>query len=238
MTVVATFSGASVSLIDPKPETIRLDDIAAHLAAIPRWLGAARLGAGAGGELPRIVGGHAVNLEARAGCATISVAQHCLLVNALLRTAYPRNSALALWGLLHDAHEAYCGDITTPTKAALRWLGAGAAVDDMQRKLDYAIAAHFGLPAEAIDDSRHRLHWADHIALRLEADAAMLEPLDKDWRLPDVAPPLGFDAGPWLEPMPADVASQRYARAVRLELSRYHGLHGDWRRLDEIRAAP
>lgn len=78
----------------------------------------------------------------------ITIAQHCVVGSYLL--AEP---VLALAFLLHDAHEAYLGDLTQPVKAALREI-AGAftsfneppdVVDVLASRLDDAIAAHFGM---------------------------------------------------------------------------------------------
>lgn len=84
-----------------------------------------------------------------------SVAQHSWLVAQRV----PRSKAL--WGLLHDATEAYMGgDIVSPIKkgiADLRELEAGIADD---------ICVRFGLPAGALDD--HDVKQADHLVLAWE----------------------------------------------------------------------
>lgn len=54
----------------------------------------------------------------------ISVARHCIEVSRLV----PEDLALA--ALLHDAHEAYVGDITRPMKAFIEWKGVN--VDEFE----------------------------------------------------------------------------------------------------------
>lgn len=63
-----------------------------------------------------------------------SVAEHSVVVSHLVP------SKLALVGLLHDASEAYCGDVASPLK---RLIPDYRKIEDRVQK---AIAAHFDLP--------------------------------------------------------------------------------------------
>lgn len=66
-----------------------------------------------------------------------SVAQHSVLVSLCIE-----EEDLRLPALLHDAHEAYLGDVSRPLKA----LAALTAWDRIARRVDSAIARKFGLP--------------------------------------------------------------------------------------------
>lgn len=90
---------------------------------------------------------HALSLICRFGGHTkvhYSVAQHSLLVARILEEqGAPVEAQLA--GLLHDAHEAYIGDIPTPIKSALgaTWRDLEADVATAVRQaLDVTIAFH------------------------------------------------------------------------------------------------
>lgn len=63
-----------------------------------------------------------------------SVAQHSVLVAAVCPPEH------AMWGLLHDAAEAYTGDIVRPVRAQL------GGVDELEQRLLRAVALHFALP--------------------------------------------------------------------------------------------
>lgn len=90
--VVETYSGGGVDLFDPDPEDVRLGDIAAGLAHTCRF------------------GGHC--------CRFYSVAEHSLYVRREL-DGDGDGPRLQLLGLLHDAGEAYVGDVPRPLKAEL-----------------------------------------------------------------------------------------------------------------------
>ena len=76
----------------PKPEEVELRDIAHALSLKCRW----------GGHVPRF----------------FSVAQHSVIVaKALLDAGHDRETCL--WGLLHDAAEAYWPDVPRPVKFAV-----------------------------------------------------------------------------------------------------------------------
>src|ERR1700728_2287400 len=89
-------SGRRLDLLDPSPLDIEVEDIAHGLARVARWNGQTR------------------------GAHIFSVAQHCLLVEALARARVPRldnNRRLTI--LLHDAAEYVIGDMISPFKAVI-----------------------------------------------------------------------------------------------------------------------
>lgn len=95
----------------------------------------------------------------------MSVAAHSLFVydiytHLLAGTATPEEQ---LSVLLHDAHEAYIGDIPTPVKRAL-----GEKVDELAERLDEAIFKAYGL--QLIKGTAHNtsLATADTVALYVE----------------------------------------------------------------------
>jgi uncharacterized protein len=98
-----------------------------------------------------------------------SVAEHSLIVSALL----PRR--LALWGLLHDASEAYLCDLPRPIK----YLPALSGYRDLEKRVEAAIFRTFGLQGEKPSE----IKTADRLALRLEARDLGL--LDTDWDVYD-----------------------------------------------------
>jgi hypothetical protein len=84
----------------------------------------------------------------------LSVAQHSVMVSEACAPAD------ALWGLLHDAHEAYLGvDLPRPIKRQMRaWM-------EMERLIQDAICDCFGLPREMPGSVR----TADEVLLATEA---------------------------------------------------------------------
>lgn len=68
-----------------------------------------------------------------------SVAQHCVLVSELLGHKY------GMWGLLHDASEAYLSDIAGPIK---RQPSFGTYYKETETRLMAAICERFGLDAQ------------------------------------------------------------------------------------------
>lgn len=95
-----------------------------------------------------------------------SVAQHSVFVSQLLSQFGPR---LALAGLLHDATEAYMGDVTRPLKQIL------PQYKEMENRLSDIIGAKFG-----VDLNDPRVKWADNVALMTEA-RDLLGPKAASW---------------------------------------------------------
>ena len=134
-------SGRRLDLLDPSPLDIEIEDIAHGLARVARWNGQTK-------------GPHA-----------FSVAQHCLLVEALLvheEDNLDRQARLA--ALLHDAPEYVIGDMISPFKAAL-----GVDYKAFELKLLSAIHLRFGLPAKTSEMLTKKIKKADRIAAYLEA---------------------------------------------------------------------
>ena len=89
-----------------------------------------------------------------------SVAQHSVLVSELCDTAD------AAAGLLHDAPEAYLGDVISPLK---RQPGM-ETYRDIEAKMAHAVAVRFGLPTAAAPPS---VELADRLAVFLEMEQLM-----------------------------------------------------------------
>jgi 5'-deoxynucleotidase YfbR-like HD superfamily hydrolase len=134
-------SGRRLDLLNPSPLDIEIEDIAHGLARVARWNGQTK-------------GDHA-----------LSVAQHCLLVEAIVShhdKTLDRTARLA--ALLHDAPEYVIGDMISPFKAAL-----GVDYKAFERKLLAAIHLRFGLPAKTSEKLEKKIKSADRNAAFLEA---------------------------------------------------------------------
>ena len=110
-----TRTGICFDLDDPDPVNVTLPDIIWALAHLPRFTGHA--------------GGY-------------SVAQHS--VTCAREAAHRGMDLLTIrCALMHDAHEAYTGDVSTPVKKCL-----GDSWRDFERSIQYAVRERFGLPYE------------------------------------------------------------------------------------------
>jgi len=179
---VRTWSGAAVALDDPHPASIDIGDIARHLAQLPRFCGAAHM--------------------------TVNVASHSIHVARELARLKASPTA-QLWGLLHDAHEAFTGDIPTPVKRAVARLAGADAIGRLQDGIDRAVMARFGIEVSAGDARQVKA-----------ADAAVLAAEWIKWMpgpCPEATPPARIP----VEALRSDVAEKHFlALFARLDILR------------------
>jgi 5'-deoxynucleotidase YfbR-like HD superfamily hydrolase len=134
-------SGRRLDLLDPSPLDIEIADIAHGLARVARWNGQTR------------------------GAHIFSVAQHTLLVEAVMREQMPRlDVRFRLAALLHDAPEYVIGDMISPFKAVL-----GGDYKAVEKRLLAAIHIRFGLPPVLSVEVERQIKEADKGAAYLEA---------------------------------------------------------------------
>jgi hypothetical protein len=126
-----------IDLLDPKPEQVNIDDIAHALSHVCRFVG------------------HTSR--------HYSVAEHSIFVSRIA-AVLGASPAEQLTALMHDATEAYIGDVTSPLK---RLLG------DSYRSIEHRLA---GVIAERFDLVPYDYALADRYALIVEAEALGLEP--------------------------------------------------------------
>jgi hypothetical protein len=88
---IKVWSGRKVYLGDPQPGDFTIDDIAHHLAGIYRYTGGSRF----------------------------TVAQHCVVAARMAERFYQSEELLPARMLIHDADEAYIGDVSSPLKSLL-----------------------------------------------------------------------------------------------------------------------
>lgn len=101
--------------------------------------------------------------------AAYTVGQHSLLVMSLVPPEFRFEA------LMHDAAEAYTGDIGTPMKVAL-----GPAFREIEHRIEAVVREKYGLPIKLSPEVKH----ADLVALGLE----------KRWLMPE-----DYEAWPILE---------------------------------------
>jgi uncharacterized protein len=134
-------SGRRLDLLDPSPLDIEIADIAHGLARVARWNGQT------------------------SGAHIFSVAQHTLLVEAVMVAQAPRIDPKArLAALLHDAPEYVIGDMISPFKAVL-----GGDYKQVEKRLLAAIHIRFGLAPLLISEIERQIKDADRGAAYLEA---------------------------------------------------------------------
>lgn len=177
-----TNDGREINLLDPQPSAISIDSIANALSMQTRF----------NGHITRFY----------------SVAEHSVLVSDLLLRG-TGSYRLALAGLLHDASEAYMGDLISPVKHAMggrhakRW-------KDVERGLDTAICEALGLVPDKNIEMWHGpdVKAADWHALKIEA-SALTKSQARGWHWPDVVkdvskyPPTDVTWTGGLDPMEA-----------------------------------
>jgi 5'-deoxynucleotidase YfbR-like HD superfamily hydrolase len=184
-------SGRRLDLLDPSPLDIEIADIAHGLARVARWNGQT------------------------SGAHIFSVAQHTLLVEAVMGEQAPRIDPEArLAALLHDAPEYVIGDMISPFKAVL-----GGDYKQVEKRLLAAIHIRFGLPPVLIPEIERQIKDADRGAAYLEATQlagfARAEAKRLFGRDPGLPPAIRQD---YLNPWSAAKAEKRF-------LARFKALH-------------
>lgn len=121
-TSVETVSGKVVDLMNPEPDMIDIDDIAWSLSRLARY------------------NGHTIQK------IPYTVGQHSIFVYNMVRQRFPQNPMIQLLALLHDAGEAYTGDISGPLKhiPELRPIIKG-----IEHKIEDVIFEKFGIVEDA-----------------------------------------------------------------------------------------
>ncbi len=150
MTWMLTATGAEFDLELAAPETISTLDIAAALAKINRFHG------------------HTSRLY--------SVAEHSLHVSQMMEREHGITNPMGLLcGLMHDAHEAYTNDLSSPCKQVLD-AQTGGGWTRFEKRLQHQVLARYSI-ADAF------LNWTE------EVKRADLEMLATERR--DLMPPVG-----------------------------------------------
>ena len=127
---------------------------------------------------------HSLSITARYNGHThemYTVAQHSVYVSEHVPREY------ALWGLLHDAAEAYTGDMITPLKRHI------PKFKEIENRFTAAIAERFGLDGRETPD---QVNLTDKAIYYNEAKALTNHPLSND--MPRLIP--GPQIKPWSSP--------------------------------------
>lgn len=178
---IQTVSGRRFNPLEPDPLLIDIGDIARALSNQCRF------------------GGHCRSF--------LSIAQHSCIVADLvgLEGGTPEES---LWGLLHDASEAYLVDLPHPLKHRSE---LGRLYAEVESGLQQAICKRFGLPLEP----PARLKPIDRAVLATERRDLASEA----WHWPELegVQPLDFTISPWLPDKGAVEFLARYERLTKSE---------------------
>jgi hypothetical protein len=147
------------------------------------------------------------------GPHAFSVAQHCLVVEELVRKLAPETEPRwRLAALLHDAPEYVIGDMISPFKAAL-----GLDYRAFEDRLERAIHIRFGLPPRTPAEIKRLIKTADRISAHFEA-IELAGFGEAEANLVFGRPPKGVRLK--LEPMPAAEAEakflERFARLSKV----------------------
>lgn len=188
---ILTASGNYFDFSDPRNSVFGIQDIAHALSNICRFTGHTRCSYTSDADSLRYSNGTQ---------CFYSVAQHSVLVSQVV----PEEHALA--GLLHDAAEAFIGDVSSPLKQLLPQYKA------IEERIEAAVFERFGLPAKL----PREVKTGDLVLLATEK-RDLLAPHDErdEWRI---------IAG--IEPMPERIVALEPILARQAFLERYYELSG------------
>ena len=119
---IQTSTGGTFDFNDVDSNIIDIKDIAAGLSKICRFTG----------QCSRFY----------------SVAEHCILGSRYILEKYPDRPVLALAFLLHDASEAYLGDVSAPLKKFI-----GNIYTDLENRVSAKIFKYFGIDYELANNN-------------------------------------------------------------------------------------
>lgn len=162
---ITTASGAEVSLLDPHPGQIRLQDIVHALSRIPRFNGHTIVGQ------PYSVAQHSVNVAFEVQRIAEQEMGKGHAPERLLRAA-----------LFHDAHEAFVGDVPSPIKWAMQQINGPttmSAFDQINLLFEQAVATRFAFNDLSMAE-RAVIKKADLTVLKAEV-RDLMPPLQTPW---------------------------------------------------------
>ena len=179
-TTFKTFSGDYVDLLKPDPSIIKLQDIATALSRICRF----------GGHCPKFY----------------SVAEHCIIATSLAIAAGVRGDGPRAI-LLHDAAEAFLGDMIKPLKNLL------PEYQEVEQRFEQAIGVAFNLDFEP-----HRDIVKHYDRIMLRAEKLTMWPEDTtEWEGFANLPPRGVN----LQFLNAEEAARRFK--IKAQYLRIYG---------------
>jgi hypothetical protein len=191
MTWIQTATREKFDLLHPDPAAVDPQVVAHSLARINRFTGHTHTG-------------HPDGLG-------YTVAQHCVLASQAIRDLVPADlkgtryeDTVALEALVHDAAEAYTGDMSAPMKRALRAVthspaGWGSDFDRIEFEVWTAVAKAFRVPVHA----NPLVKLVDLRMLATEARTFM-SPTHPDWTSP--VEPFAWDIAEVWTPIQAERA--------------------------------
>ncbi len=192
---IRTYTGGKFYLLDPRPEDIKLVDLAHHLALIPRFTGAV--------------------------IYPYSVAEHSYRVAREVQKIKP---GIYLEALLHDAAEAYIGDMNRPLK---HYTPVGEPYRMIEGRIEEAVIQKFMLAYSPeimafIKEMDQRLYETEKrdLLTPLGGDPNVFPPIRQEPRpqaLPGVIYPMRWqDAEKTFYDEVSRVATARIARGIQL----------------------
>jgi uncharacterized protein len=155
MATLETVSGRKIDVSNPNPNDIVIEDIAWALSRMPRF------------------SGHSIPYT------PYSVAQHCIQVAEDLKDYGPN---IQLYGLLHDAAEAYINDLPSPVKHIPE---IHAVIKKLEDSLMTAIYTALKINHPTVEEEA-LVKIADKTQQAVEAYNFMYS-RGKDWNLPEVS---------------------------------------------------
>lgn len=155
---MVTHSGVEIDPFDPHPDQIVFKDIAWALSNLARFTGHGPF---------------------------YSVAQHSIIVASFLETELVAHDTLVA-GLLHDAAEAYVGDMAAPLKSRM------PAYQEVENRILRVIFQKFGVPYPA----SLLVEYADKMVLATERRDILTQGVTP-WKVSNDYRPLDIRITPW-----------------------------------------
>jgi hypothetical protein len=147
-----------------------------------------------------------------------SVAEHSLLC-ADVAERLQLSPFACLAALMHDAHEAYTGDVSSPAKQAL-----GDAWSLFEATHARAVRRHFGM-LSVFENSRKKIHQCDLVALATERRDLMAwdAEISSPWPILDT-PGKVVPCADWVDLNQAQREQRHWTEWRELFLERFHAL--------------